>query len=104
MSSTLAPPLEEAARTDVLAPLRFFYGLAHESPHVTFLDAAALPPAERWQLVHDYDMTGRLREHHGSEIVLDVHAKARRYSRTDFMGGTDSVRSVSVISMTQPRW
>lgn len=65
------------ATTDILAPLRFFYGLGSESPRVTFLDADALPEPAHHLLVHLSDMTGRLRDFHHSEISLDVHAKSR---------------------------
>lgn len=73
MSATLISP----AQTDILAPLRFFYGLASESPKVTFVTPAEMPDIERSLLVHERDMTGRLREFHGCEITLDVHAKSR---------------------------
>jgi hypothetical protein len=76
MPVALEPPVE-AAQTDIIAPLRFFYGLGSESPRVTFLSADELPETERMLLVHDRDMTGRLREFHGCEITLDVHAKSR---------------------------
>lgn len=77
MSATLEAPVEAPVQTDVLAPLRFFYGLGSESPRVTFLPAEELPEVERGLLVHDKDMTGRLREFHDSVIALDVHAKSR---------------------------
>lgn len=77
MSATLERPVESAAQTDILAPLRFFYGLGSDSPKVTFLPPEELPETERKLLVHDLDMTGRLREHHNSVITLDVHAKSR---------------------------
>jgi hypothetical protein len=70
-------PAQTTAHTDIIAPLRFFYGLGSESPRVTFLPAAELPDIDRRLLVHDRDMTGRLREFHGCEITLDVHAKSR---------------------------
>ncbi len=76
MPSAVEPPVQ-AAHTDIIAPLRFFYGLGSESPRVTFLQAQELPETERMLLVHDRDMTGRLREFHGSDIALDVHAKSR---------------------------
>jgi chorismate-pyruvate lyase len=77
MSATLESPVQAAAQTDIIAPLRFFYGLGSESPRVTFLPAEKLPDTERNLLVHDRDMTGRLREFHGCDITLDVHAKSR---------------------------
>lgn len=60
-----------------LAPLVFFYGLGSARPRVTFIQAEDLPEEERLQLAHDRDMTPRLRDYHGCEIDLDVHAKAR---------------------------
>jgi chorismate-pyruvate lyase len=60
-----------------LAPLVFFYGLGSARPRVTFIPAAELPDEERHLLAHDTDMTPRLRNYHGCEIDLDVHAKAR---------------------------
>ncbi len=66
-----------ASGTDILAPLRFFYGLGSESPRVTFLPPDDLPEPAHHLLVHQSDMTGRLREHHHSEITLDVHARSR---------------------------
>ncbi len=60
-----------------LAPLVFFYGLGSARPRVTFIPAAELPDEERHLLAHDTDMTPRLRDYHGCEIDLDVHAKAR---------------------------
>jgi hypothetical protein len=70
-------PAQTTANIDIIAPLRFFYGLGSESPRVTFLPAEELPEIDRKLLVHDRDMTGRLREFHGCEITLDVHAKSR---------------------------
>lgn len=60
-----------------LAPLVFFYGLGSARPRVTFIPAAELPDEEKHLLAHDTDMTPRLRNYHGCEIDLDVHAKAR---------------------------
>ncbi|MFZ4763728.1 MAG: hypothetical protein ACOYMN_02140 [Roseimicrobium sp.] len=77
MPATLEPPIEAAAHTDILAPLRFFYGLGSDSPKVTFLKPGQMPDTERALLVHDRDMTGRLREFHGCEIALNVQAKSR---------------------------
>ena len=75
-----APPpivMQTEAHTDILAPLRFFYGLGSESPKVTFLRAEEMPETERRLLVHEKDMTGRLREFHNCVITLDVCAKSR---------------------------
>ncbi len=75
MSSAVTP--ETSARTDALAPLRFFYGLASQDLRVNFVKPEDMPGEARGLLVHDSDMTPRLAEHHGCAIDLDVHAKAR---------------------------
>jgi hypothetical protein len=75
MPVTLDPA--SISQEDALAPLIFFYGLGSAKPKVTFVSAGQLPEPERWLLAHDTDMTSRLREHHHSEIDLDVHAKQR---------------------------
>lgn len=62
---------------DILAPLIFFYGIGSTRPRVTFVEPEALPETERGLLVHDMDMTPRLRGFHGCEIDLDVAARAR---------------------------
>ena len=62
---------------DILAPLIFFYGIGNARPEVRFCPSATLPPIERHLLVHDEDMTPRLRSHHGCRIDLEVAAKAR---------------------------
>ena len=72
-----APQRSAATREDDLAPLVFFYGIGSARPRVTFVEPEELPDQERWLLVHDIDMTPRLREGHGCEIDLDVHARAR---------------------------
>src|SRR5689334_16629224 len=77
MPATIEKSTPVEASTDIIAPLRFFYGLGSESPKVTFLPAEELPNTERRLLVHDLDMTGRLREFHNCVITLDVHAKSR---------------------------
>jgi len=71
------PGAHEELHLDHLAPLIFFYGLGSARPQVTFIEPDELPDEERWLLVHDSDMTPRLRDFHGSEIDLDVHAKGR---------------------------
>lgn len=69
--------VDESTRAEHLAPLVFFYGIGSARPRVTFIEPAELPEPERWLLAHDTDMTPRLREFHGCNIDLDVHAKAR---------------------------
>lgn len=71
------PPAGIDVPEDHLAPLVFFYGIGSARPRVTFVREEDLPEKERWFLVHDTDMTPRLRDGHGCEIDLDVHAKAR---------------------------
>lgn len=71
------PRSHEDEHFEHLAPLVFFYGLGSARPQVTFIDPAEMPEEERWQLVHASDMTPRLREFHGCEIGLDVHARGR---------------------------
>lgn len=61
---------------DILAPLRFFYGLAKNDLQVTFVSPDEMPKDSRWLLVHESDMTPRLTEFHQSEIGLNVHAKS----------------------------
>lgn len=77
MSATLATPMEGITRTDILAPLRFFYGLASQDLRVTFIQPEEMPEDEHWLLVHASDMTPRLSEFHKDEIGLSVHAKSR---------------------------
>lgn len=67
----------EDLHLDHLAPLVFFYGLGSERPEVEFVAGEELPEEPRWLLVHESDMTPRLRQHHGQEIDLDVHGKDR---------------------------
>jgi hypothetical protein len=71
------PDLVDDLHLGHLAPLVFFYGLGSERPHVDFVPADSLPEEARHLLVHESDMTPRLRQHHGSEIDLDVHGKGR---------------------------
>jgi chorismate-pyruvate lyase len=71
------PAPRQEDREQDLAPLVFFYGIGSARPKVTFIAPEELPEEERHLLVHDRDMTPRLREFHGSVIDLDVHARAR---------------------------
>ena len=74
-----ATPENAAARQDedILAPLIFFYGIGSTRPRVTFVQPEELAEQERALLVHDMDMTPRLRAHHSCLIDLDVAARAR---------------------------
>ena len=77
MPAVVGISTEEAARTDILAPLRFFYGLSSDDLRVTFVQPEEMPETERWLLVHASDMTPRLAQHHACTIILDVHARSR---------------------------
>ncbi len=78
MPATLEPsPHAPRDREQDLAPLVFFYGIGSARPQVTFIEPEELPDEERYLLVHDKDMTPHLRDHHGSPIDLDVHARQR---------------------------
>ncbi len=77
MSSGTIATADSASRSDLLAPLRFFYGLSSHDLRVTFVKPEDMPEDARLLLVHDCDMTPRLSEHHHCEIGLDVHAMSR---------------------------
>ncbi len=67
-----AKPLRHDA-LDLLMPLQFFYSMDDEPlPVVHFITGAEVPEPGRHLLVHDSDMTPRLRAHHGSAISLRV--------------------------------
>lgn len=74
MTSTAEP---DATQLGFLAPLVFFYGIGSARPLLTFLPKEALPAHARHLLVHDSDMTPRLREYHASDITLTVQGKGR---------------------------
>jgi chorismate-pyruvate lyase len=87
----------DSIELDHLAPLVFFYGLGSERPQVEFVPGADLPDEPRWLLVHESDMTPRLRQHHGQEIDLDVHARGRigqYYVRASVLKRHDDQRAV----------
>ena len=66
-------PEPSAQQLDLLMPLVFFYGqLALDLPPVEFIAGAAMPEPQRHLLVHQSDMTPRLRDHHGGAPVLTV--------------------------------
>ena len=77
MSEARKPQTAESAQVDILAPLRFFYGLSSNDLRVLFVQPDEMPATDRWLLVHESDMTSRLAEHHRSAISLDVHARSR---------------------------
>jgi len=64
----------EATRVlDLLMPLIYFYNEDElPMPPVEFIEGEAMPQPYRSLLVHRNDMTPTLREHHGSEITLEV--------------------------------
>ena len=66
--------MNEAPRQDedILAPLIFFYGIGSTRPRVTFVEPQDLAEQERALLVHDKDMTPRLREFHASELLASL--------------------------------
>ena len=72
--------MNEAPRQDedILAPLIFFYGIGSMRPRVTFVDPQELADQERALLVHDKDMTPRLR---AAQLAHRTHqnALARAY-------------------------
>lgn len=70
-------PQENMSETDILAPLRFFCGMASGDLQVAFIEPEAVPEKERHLLVHDGDMTSRLARHHGAGITLDAQASSR---------------------------
>ncbi len=58
---------------DLLMPLHFVYSAEGlELPEVTFLPGEELPEPARYLLVHESDMTPRLRAFHLSDITLRV--------------------------------
>lgn len=66
-------PPSSARILDLLMPLAFFYGrLDSELPPVDFIDGDRMPEPFRYLLVHQSDMTPRLRGHHGEPPELTV--------------------------------
>lgn len=67
------PALSPARQLDLLMPLVFFYERAGVPlPGVDFLAGDAVPEPWRYLLVHQSDMTPRLRDYHGRAPVLQV--------------------------------
>lgn len=60
-----------------LAPLVFFYGIGSARPQTTFVQPEELAAEPRHLLVHESDMTPRLRDYHASPIALEVHGTGR---------------------------
>lgn len=68
----------DSRQLDLLMPLVFFYGrLELALPPVAFIPGEAVPDPQRHLLVHQSDMTPRLREHHGSDPGLTVISAER---------------------------
>ena len=66
-------PEPSTHQLDLLMPLVFFYGrLELELPPVEFIPGETMPEPQRYLLVHQSDMTPRLRDHHGSAPGLTV--------------------------------
>lgn len=66
-------PSSSATLLDLLMPLAFFYGrLELEMPSVEFIEGGTMPEPQRHLLVHQSDMTPRLRDHHGTAPALTV--------------------------------
>ena len=66
-------PASTGRHLDLLMPLVFFYGrLVLDLPPVEFIEGPAMPQPQRHLLVHQSDMTPRLREHHHSPPELKV--------------------------------
>jgi hypothetical protein len=58
---------------DLLMPLLYFYAQQDRSlPEIHFITGAEMPEPDRHLLVHDADMTPRLRSFHGCPITLSV--------------------------------
>lgn len=72
----MPPTATTQTQADILAPLRFFYGLASQDLRVEFINSNLIPETEKHLLVHDSDMTPRLANFYQSPIKLDVHARS----------------------------
>lgn len=73
LSESGIPSLPDEHQLDLLMPLVFFYGrLEFNLPRLEFIDGASMPEPQHHLLVHQSDMTPRLREHHGSAPQLTV--------------------------------
>lgn len=73
LSESGIPSLPDEHQLDLLMPLVFFYGrLEFNLPRLEFIDGASMPEPQHHLLVHQSDMTPRLREYHGSAPQLTV--------------------------------
>jgi chorismate-pyruvate lyase len=65
--------MEESRTLDLMMPLHYFYDRSDAPiPPITFLERSDLPEPQQHLLVHDSDMTPRLRHYHESSIGLTV--------------------------------
>ena len=73
MHATPEDSAADATALDLLMPIQFFYLRdGRELPEVEFIDGAEMPEPYRSLLVHETDMTPKLREFNESEISLEV--------------------------------
>jgi hypothetical protein len=94
MTSAAEP---DSRQLGFLAPLVFFYGIGSIRPQITFLAPEELPAQAHHLLVHDSDMTPRLRDYHASPITLTVQGKGRiadYYVRAVVLGKATDGRAV----------
>ncbi|MEM6911163.1 MAG: hypothetical protein AAF555_06225 [Verrucomicrobiota bacterium] len=65
--------MDPSQKLRLLQPLRYFYDKEERGmPLFHFVDRDEIPQPERDLLVHDSDMTSRLREYHESQVELDI--------------------------------
>ncbi len=73
LTSSRNPSVSPEKQLDLLMPLAFFYRrLGLELPPLIFLNGGAVPEPNRHLLVHQSDMTPRLRDFHGIPPALKV--------------------------------
>jgi chorismate-pyruvate lyase len=73
MSESRALPLPGEKQLDLLMPLAFFYArLELDLPPLEFIEGSQMPEPQHHLLVHQSDMTPRLRDHHGMHPSLTV--------------------------------
>lgn len=73
MPPSVRPPSAAERLLDLFMPLEFFYGQRTQPmPPPALIAGEQMPEPYRHLLVHESDMTPRLREHHGSPIGLEV--------------------------------
>jgi chorismate-pyruvate lyase len=73
LSDPCTLPQSSEQQLDLLMPLAFFYGrLGVDLPVLEFVDPTTIPEPQHHLLVHQSDMTPRLREHHRHAPELTV--------------------------------